>query len=510
MTALREIFARFGTQFDDSALQRGQGSVESLTEKLKGFAKVLAGSAVAIGIRSFVNESAAIGDELDKTSRVIGINAQALQGWRHAANLSGVGAEAFNTSMIRLQRSMFDAQRGTATALEPFQRLGVSFEDAEGQLRPVDEVLRDMADPLANLESSSERVALLNTIMGRSGARIGPLFEQGREGVDAMMASIAELGEGASQDFIQAAVDLTDANAELDFAFLSLRSRIGVVLLPIIQKGVEAFTRMTTAIGQATENTELVRAALTVLGGVAAAVAVKMLIAFGPALLALTAIGLVVGVVVLALDELFVTMKGGDSLWGRTIDSMQTWINKTKEQTGLLGALASILDGLVRQLERAAVAMDNLFGGQIEGEGADRLSDLGVDVNSAAGRRLLRRIDLEGGVSNEARAEYVEEIRGESASNQTVAGIAQGIAPGTTAAFELLGSSVRTEQLRSEVAERSAAAAGPSEVTVVQNNTNNINGAGLDEEGVERVLTRAQERQNRQAVEAFNPGGGQL
>ena len=125
-TALREVFARFTTRFDDRALKRGERVTNSLEASLKRLGMALVAYVGFNAVRGMITGFQQAGDELDKTSKVIGISTQALQAWRHAANLSGVDAQSFNTGLIRLQRNMYEAQRGSATAQEAFSKLGIS------------------------------------------------------------------------------------------------------------------------------------------------------------------------------------------------------------------------------------------------------------------------------------------------------------------------------------------------------------------------------------------------
>lgn len=490
MSALEEIFARFKTEFDDSELQRGDEATSALTGSLRKLGGLLAGGVLAAGARRFVNASADIGDELDKSSRVIGIDTQALQSWRHAANLSGVSSGSFTQGLIKLQRTMGDAQRGTATALEPFRDLGVAFEDSAGRLRPVEDVLHDLADPLATMESSSERVALLSTLMGRAGARVGPLFEQGAEGVAAMRQELEDLGGGASQEMIDAAAELTDANARLDLAFLGLRSRIATGVLPMVQRGVELFTRFTVAVGRLWENSKILQAGLTVVGVVAGVVAAKMVLGFAPVIAAFLGMAVAAAVVLVVVEDFLVALDGGPSVLGDFTAGIYEWIDANEGVSVIADVWKGLLETMTSVYEFIGTPLAAL--GIAESENLDHEDEL-TDVRGLVrGERFSSNEDAEGFRSSfQGRAQRFGRDR-----RETEARIARNRERGGTSAPDASEfTSIRG--LGSPAVEREAAAARPAPapapaITIVQENTTNVSGLGLDERGVQRVLTRNQ------------------
>ena len=53
MTALREVFARFGVKFDATELKDGDKATKGAIDRLKELGGALAGGAVVQGVRSF-------------------------------------------------------------------------------------------------------------------------------------------------------------------------------------------------------------------------------------------------------------------------------------------------------------------------------------------------------------------------------------------------------------------------------------------------------------------------
>src|SRR5690606_30933970 len=116
--------------------------------------------------------------------------------------------------------------------------------DANGNLRDAGDVLQDMADPLRDLESDSERAAITTALLGRSSARMGILLSEGTDGIKALREEFHALGGGMSEESIKAAADYTDAIARMDLAMLGVKSRISLFLLPSLQRLAEGTARV--------------------------------------------------------------------------------------------------------------------------------------------------------------------------------------------------------------------------------------------------------------------------
>lgn len=343
MTALREVFARFGVQFDSDELKKGDDATKGVIDRLRELGGALAGGLVVQGIRTFAAESAAIGDELDKTSQVLGIGTAQLQAYRVAAGHAGVGSDQLNDAFKTLAQTATDAaNRGGMR--EVFARIGVSAADAAGHVRPLTDLLPDIAANLNKLETPAERSAFLMQVMGESAGRLGPLFENGAEGLNQALGALEALGGGASEDFIATSARLTDAYADQDTALLSLRSRIGVLLLPIIERLVTAGTRLITTFMDMTDGTHVLETAMGLLGAAATVAGLKIVSTFSKALLTFGSVAVGVGLLILLVDDLWTHVEGGRSVFGPVFEDFITGlIDSTAElatQDTLMGNLA--------------------------------------------------------------------------------------------------------------------------------------------------------------------------
>ena len=391
--ALRELFAEFGVEFDNDALEEGNDSITGMVQGLKALGAALASAAVIGGLNSMVEEIRAMGDELDKTGIQLGISTQDMQEWRFAAGLAGVDAAAFSQSLALLQRNANEAAEGTGSQAEAFAALGVNVRTATGELKDGNTLLIETGVALGALENDSERVALSLQLMGRSGRRMLPLFTQGAEGVAAARAELEQLGGGLSQEVIDQTVALTDEQLRLETAMTSLKARLALALLPTINRFTQAVVGIVAGLARMTDGTHVAEIAMFALGVAAIALAVKMAAAFAIPIALAAAAALAIGVVILVVDDLITLFEGGESVIGEFIDALFG-----------VGTAAEVVRDLKDAWEGLTLAIRRAFA-VLRGEDPDDivLSGRAETDPDVLQRQTVRRAALAGTVTRTAR-----------------------------------------------------------------------------------------------------------
>jgi hypothetical protein len=327
MTALREVFAHFGVQFDTGPLERGAAATTRATQRLSGLdglVKRMRGSlstlglslgagAVAYGISRFVSGTIAIGDELENTAIRMGLSTKELQRWRHAAEMSNVSAEEFGVSVRQLQRAAFDAATGGSETSEAFRRIGVEVRGADGQLKSVDQLLLETGLGLNSTANLAERTALSMRVFGRSGNALLPMFAGGAEGVASLRGELDRLGGGASPEMVEQAAQLDDEMVRLRASLLSVRSAIAVRILPVVERAVEWFTKTAASLSRLRRESHLLPVVFGMIGTAAATEALATIGAWGPAALTLGIAALSIAALVLVADDLYTTFASDES-----------------------------------------------------------------------------------------------------------------------------------------------------------------------------------------------------
>lgn len=311
MSALREIFARFSIELDTAPIDRGESRLDSMVGSLQTFGQAVAANFAYQYVRDFIVSIQQTGDAINDLSAIMGVNGAELQQWRYAAQLAGIDASEFDGSFLRLQNRM--AQGGSGAAV--FRRLGVEIRNANGSLRNASDVLTDLADPIAAIGSSTERTGVLVDLLGRSGARLGPLFSQGSEGIARVRGEFEALGGGLSEEAIADSAALGDAWDRLSVVTMTLRSRLAVFLLPALEtvSGWMVNAARTTSIVEAGLGLVILALARTAIAS--SAVWVPMAANALRALLPMILVGL-------AVEDVVTFFRGGDSVIGRVMDAL--------------------------------------------------------------------------------------------------------------------------------------------------------------------------------------------
>ena len=365
MSALREIFARFGVKFDAKELRAGDDAISDTTESLGRLGQALTSGLAALGVASFVQSSIHMGSELARTSRILGVSTDAIQAWGMAAQRVGLELEdvtdAFSTLQERARDAVLDPKSDPALQL---RQLGVEARDASGELKDGETLMIEVAQGMTGLATQSDRVGAAMTLFGDVGRRLLPVIERvGSEGVGPLRAELAALGGGLSLEFTAASEAAGIAMGRLETASDGLRSQIGVVLLPVISRAAEVLTTAATTVGRFAKESKLAEAAVIVMGAAASAAAIKVLLAFAPLVLSIAAATAGVIVLTLVVEDLLVAFDGGDSVLGRFNDAMREFFDMNREQSGFVADLAREWESYVLVVERAIAAVSEFFGG---------------------------------------------------------------------------------------------------------------------------------------------------
>lgn len=320
--ALQEVFAAFGFKFDAAKLNALQNRVERVTNDIRGLGQIMAGAFMVRQVARFVDRTRAIGDELDKTSQQLGLSTRDLQEWRHVAELGGVDGASFARALAQVQQNAVRAANGGQEAQRAFRQMGVEWRDQSGTLRSVDQIMLDISDSLMRNENATQRVGYSMQLMGETGQRLLPALTLGADAIREQRRELNELGGGASPQMVRASTELTDTMTRWRVVLMGLRSNLAVAFLPIINKVTEALTKVGAYIVRLTKDSHSFKVALALLGVAAVVAAVKFAAAWAAALWPLALGAAAIGLVVLAIDDVIVTLQGGNSMIQAFIDEL--------------------------------------------------------------------------------------------------------------------------------------------------------------------------------------------
>lgn len=231
-------------RLDKSNYDQGLGESEKQTGKFRGTLGRVQPAALAVSAGIAAVGAAAWGaakstadhaDRIAKTSRQLGINAQAYQELEYALGQYGLSTQDTDRAIGRLNQRIGLAVSGNDKYADAFAGLGVAVQDTNGDLRDTDAVMMDTIEALSQIEDPALRSARASEIFGtRMARKLMPALEDGSAGIDDLRERARELGIVMDDDALTAAEDFGDALDDFQRSTEAATHGIGAALLPIL------------------------------------------------------------------------------------------------------------------------------------------------------------------------------------------------------------------------------------------------------------------------------------
>jgi len=185
----------------DNAISSAKRSLEGLSADASRLGLALtsalsftavAGAAVAFGTstRAIIDQADALNDLSSRT----GVAVEELSKFAYVAKLDDTSLESLQRGIKTLATNMAEAAAGTGTAGDAFKAIGVAVTDASGALRPVDEVLKDIAEKFAGYNDGAGKSAIATKFFAKAGQDLIPFLNEGRDGLKEMGDEAEKLG----------------------------------------------------------------------------------------------------------------------------------------------------------------------------------------------------------------------------------------------------------------------------------------------------------------------------
>jgi len=307
---------------------------ENFNKNLKMSIGLLGGLAAGIKTAAFgvATWTASVTEALDpmvQLSRETDVAVSFMQEMGFAASQNGSSLDAMQASIKELNKRTGEfARTGGGPAAEALLQLGLNVRDASGHMKTADRIIMNLQGSIGGF-SKSEQADILDKL-GIDPSLI-QLLNQSSDSINTLRERARALGT-VTKEQGDAAASLNDSNTTLRFGLQSLNNQIAVGLAPTVQKMTEGFIEFLIA------NKELIQNGIKKLGSAIVALggffdrmtpfALTAAVAFGVWKVATvgltTAIGVLASPVVLitagiaaiaiAVDDLIVAFRGGDSV----------------------------------------------------------------------------------------------------------------------------------------------------------------------------------------------------
>lgn len=215
-----------------ASAEKGVEGIGEALQNLTGLsASQLGLGAIAAGLGEITKKAIETGDQLNKLSQKTGISVGTLSGLAYAAETADVPLDALSTSIAKFSKFAAEAANGSKEQAAAFQAMGVSVKAADGSIRPVDQLLAQIADKFKGYKDGAEKSALATTLFGKAGAQMIPFLNQGAEG----LAKASAVAKSLGFDFTSTAENsekFNDNLRTLGVAAVGLGNDIAAELLP--------------------------------------------------------------------------------------------------------------------------------------------------------------------------------------------------------------------------------------------------------------------------------------
>lgn len=178
----------------DDAMGGIRRSAEMATRALNLIGVGVSVTAFAGWIKTSIDAADAMNDLASKT----GIAVETLSTYKLLAEQNGTTVDGMAIGMKNLAKTM-------AEHPEYFAKIGVATKDASGNMRSLDDVMKDVADKFSGYKDGAAKAALAQDIFGKSGMDMIPVLNQGAVGFKKAEEEAKKYGIALDSDFAAAA-----------------------------------------------------------------------------------------------------------------------------------------------------------------------------------------------------------------------------------------------------------------------------------------------------------------
>lgn len=220
------------------AIQDTGTHLDTVGAKAKSFGGLIKGAVAGIAAlgavkvaRDFANDSVkafeATGNAAIKMQRSIGGSIEDASRVNAVFKALGLDGDEATAMMGKLSKTL-------ASSSGPAKALGVELRNTQGQMRPMSELLPDLAEKFKSMPDGPEKTAAAMQLFGRQGQQMLPFLNQGKAGIAGLIEASDRYGTTISGDQVAAIKKAKAAQREWNMANEGLKVQIGAQLLPLM------------------------------------------------------------------------------------------------------------------------------------------------------------------------------------------------------------------------------------------------------------------------------------
>lgn len=203
---------------------------------VSAFAKMAAAAGGLAVLRGAINQV----DELGKVAAQVGMPVEQLQAFYYAASQNDTAVTTLNSSLIKLQKSIGDAARGTGEAVTAFQELGLDVNELSQM--PIGAAWVRISDALNSVDNTARRSSLGMKIFTEEFRQVDPLVRAGGDAVASAAQYLKDMGLTMSSNTVES---VKEFKASLDSVKMVTTAALAEALSPFLDE----LTRAAVTVG---------------------------------------------------------------------------------------------------------------------------------------------------------------------------------------------------------------------------------------------------------------------
>lgn len=245
-----EIFKLMGSIFIDNkaaneSLRKtdslGSKVAKSLGEGVKYAAKfgvMLTGIATAgtTALISISKKSADTADRIDKMSQRLSMSRETFQEWDYIMSQNGVSIDSFQTGMKKFTQVLDGVNNGSSKTIDIMNKLDPQLVKTAKSGATQEQVFRETVKAFQKMPEGVEKARLAQELFGKQGQEMLPMLNASKGSIDELTKKAHEMGLILSDDAVNAGVKFTDTLDSVKRSLSSVVAKIGVSIMPIVQK----------------------------------------------------------------------------------------------------------------------------------------------------------------------------------------------------------------------------------------------------------------------------------
>ena len=227
-----------------ATLQKVQKRTDALTKPIRkigtDIAKVGTYATAAVGLigaatYKMLDSFTATGDEVAKLARQVGLGAEALQEWRHASEIAGVGGDNFDRAVNQLNRRLGEMRTGVGKTATYMKEVAPEVFKQFKNAKDTDDALGIAIRAMQRIEDPAKRAAFASKLFGEElGAKMTRFAEMGAKGIEEARKE-ARLYGVISEDAAKQSEAWRDNMTRLQRSIMGVVYELGSRLLPVLQ-----------------------------------------------------------------------------------------------------------------------------------------------------------------------------------------------------------------------------------------------------------------------------------